>query len=84
MAKRNGEKRNESVAVAIDKDKGSQHALKWAVDHLISRGQSITLLHVKTKPSSIPTPSMPIYISLLLVYIARERDINACMQVGAT
>ncbi|PPR92658.1 hypothetical protein GOBAR_AA28018 [Gossypium barbadense] len=57
MAKRNGEKRNESVAVAIDKDKGSQHALKWAVDHLISRGQSITLLHVKTKPSSIPTPS---------------------------
>ncbi|KAL1059733.1 hypothetical protein V6Z11_1Z012100 [Gossypium hirsutum] len=42
---------------AIDKDKGSQHALKWAVDHLISRGQSITLLHVKTKPSSIPTPS---------------------------
>ncbi|XWS52331.1 hypothetical protein CRYUN_Cryun11dG0058600 [Craigia yunnanensis] len=57
MARRNGEKRDESVAVAIDKDKGSQYALKWAVDHLMSKGQTITLLHVKTKPSSIPTPT---------------------------
>ncbi|GMI81080.1 hypothetical protein like AT2G24370 [Hibiscus trionum] len=59
MARRNGGRRNESeaVAVAIDKDKGSQHAMKWAMDHLMSRGQSITLLHVKTKPSSIPNPS---------------------------
>ncbi|XVE98907.1 hypothetical protein REPUB_Repub03eG0149100 [Reevesia pubescens] len=59
MARRNGERRDESVAVAvaIDKDKGSQFALKWAVDHLMSRGQSITLLHVKTKPSSVPTPT---------------------------
>ncbi|XVE71949.1 hypothetical protein DITRI_Ditri10aG0191900 [Diplodiscus trichospermus] len=57
MARRNGEKREESVAVAIDKDKGSQYALKWAVDHLLSKGQSVTLLHVKTKPSSLPTPT---------------------------
>ncbi|KAK6272866.1 hypothetical protein POUND7_009949 [Theobroma cacao] len=58
MARRNnGEKRDESVAVAIDKDKSSQYALKWVVDHLMSRGQTITLLHVKTKPSSIPTPT---------------------------
>ncbi|XP_018725475.1 U-box domain-containing protein 52 [Eucalyptus grandis] len=53
----NGErKREENVAVAIDKDKASQHALKWTVDHLLSRGQALTLLHVKTRPSSIPTP----------------------------
>ncbi|XP_022731482.1 U-box domain-containing protein 35-like [Durio zibethinus] len=61
MARRNGERREENVAeavaVAIDKDKGSQYALKWAVDHLMSRGQSIALVHVKTKPSSIPTPN---------------------------
>ncbi|KAL4281218.1 hypothetical protein GQ457_03G044780 [Hibiscus cannabinus] len=46
-----------AVAVAIDKNKGSQHALKWAMDYLMSRGQSLTLLHVKTKPSSVPNPS---------------------------
>ncbi|XWS73378.1 hypothetical protein CRYUN_Cryun02cG0123200 [Craigia yunnanensis] len=57
MARRNGERRDDSVAVAIEKDKGSQYALKWAVDHLMSRRQSITLLHVKTKPSSVPSPS---------------------------
>lgn len=36
------------VAVAIDKDKGSQNALKWALDNIISRGQTITLIHVNT------------------------------------
>ncbi|KAL8488253.1 hypothetical protein ACS0TY_024051 [Phlomoides rotata] len=40
------------VAVAIDKDKGSQAALKWAVDHLLAKGKSVTLLHVKLKNSS--------------------------------
>lgn len=35
------------VAVAIDKDKGSQNALRWAVDNLMSRGQTLTLVHVK-------------------------------------
>ncbi|XP_073047691.1 U-box domain-containing protein 52-like [Primulina eburnea] len=37
------------VVVAIDKDKGSQGALKWAVDNLLSKGKSVTLLHVKLK-----------------------------------
>lgn len=37
-----GEKREESVAVAIDKDKRSEHAIKWAVDHLLARGQPLT------------------------------------------
>ncbi|KAK4793725.1 hypothetical protein SAY86_024160 [Trapa natans] len=50
-------KREESVAVAIDKDKASQYALKWAVDNLLAKGQQLTLLHVKTK-SSLPS-SMP-------------------------
>lgn len=54
MARRNHhDNREESVAVAIDKDKGSQYALKWAVDRLLSRGQSLTLIHVKQKRKTI-------------------------------
>ncbi|XP_022720880.1 U-box domain-containing protein 35-like [Durio zibethinus] len=43
---------NELVAVAVDKDKGSRHALRWAVEHLLSRGQTIVLIHVhKVSPN---------------------------------
>ena len=48
--------KKETVAVAIDKDKGSQYALKWAIEQILSKGQSVTLLHVKQNASSIPTP----------------------------
>ncbi|PNY15604.1 U-box domain-containing protein 35-like [Trifolium pratense] len=37
---------NGLVAVAIDKDKGSQYALKWAADNLLTRGQTVILIHV--------------------------------------
>lgn len=47
----NGDKKEEMVAVAIDKDKGSQAALKWAVDNLLSKGKRVTLIHVKQKTS---------------------------------
>ncbi|XP_065872010.1 U-box domain-containing protein 52-like [Euphorbia lathyris] len=47
MVRKGAEKGDQSVAIAIDKDKGSQHALKWAVDQFLSRGQSVTFLHVK-------------------------------------
>ncbi|KAM0943231.1 putative rossmann-like alpha/beta/alpha sandwich protein [Dioscorea sansibarensis] len=40
------------VAVAVDKDKSSQNALKWAVENIVQRGQTITLIHVKTKNSN--------------------------------
>ncbi|XP_010417189.1 PREDICTED: U-box domain-containing protein 52-like [Camelina sativa] len=50
---------NGVVAVAIDKDKSSQHALKWAVDHLLQRGQSVILVHVKLRPSPLTnSPSL--------------------------
>ncbi|XP_019058540.1 PREDICTED: U-box domain-containing protein 35 isoform X2 [Tarenaya hassleriana] len=39
------------VAVAIDNDKGSQHALKWTADNLVSKGQTIILIHVVLKSS---------------------------------
>uniref|UniRef100_A0A1D1Z0D0 RING-type E3 ubiquitin transferase n=1 Tax=Anthurium amnicola TaxID=1678845 RepID=A0A1D1Z0D0_9ARAE len=45
------------VVVAIDSDKGSQHALKWAADHLVPRGQIFVILHVRRKITTIPTPS---------------------------
>ncbi|XP_031378223.1 U-box domain-containing protein 35-like [Punica granatum] len=63
MAKR-GDKREESVAVAIDKDKASQYALKWAVDHLLGKGQVLTLLHIKTKASSITVSGIMISLHL--------------------
>ncbi|CAJ1972218.1 unnamed protein product [Sphenostylis stenocarpa] len=44
---------NGIVAVAIDSDKGSQNALKWSVDHLLTKGSSVVLIHVKQKPSSL-------------------------------
>lgn len=56
MARGGVEKKEEVVAVAIDKDKSSQYALKWTVDHLITKGQSISLVHVKNKASSVPNP----------------------------
>ncbi|KAK6927767.1 Protein kinase domain [Dillenia turbinata] len=48
------------VAVAIDKDKESRHALKWAIDHLLSRGQTVILIHVKHKASAVTgSPLLP-------------------------
>ncbi|GKB18798.1 U-box domain-containing protein 52 isoform X1 [Tanacetum coccineum] len=42
---------NKTIAVAIDRDKGSQSALKWTVDNLLRKGQIVYLLHVKVKQS---------------------------------
>ncbi|KAI9084507.1 hypothetical protein K1719_033495 [Acacia pycnantha] len=42
---------NGLVAVAIDKDKGSQQALKWAAESLLSKGQTVILIHVLNKSS---------------------------------
>ncbi|WCJ20046.1 protein kinase family protein [Euphorbia peplus] len=51
MVRKGAEKGDQSVAIAIDKDKGSQYALKWAVDQFLSRGQSVTFLHVRQTSS---------------------------------
>ncbi|KAG5244570.1 U-box domain-containing protein [Salix suchowensis] len=42
---------NGLIAVAIDKDKGSQIALKWAIDNLLVKGQTVILIHVNLKSS---------------------------------
>ncbi|XP_050215816.1 U-box domain-containing protein 51 isoform X3 [Mercurialis annua] len=38
-----------TTAVAIDKDKNSQHAVRWAIDHLIVNNPIIVLIHVRHK-----------------------------------
>ncbi|KAK7262045.1 hypothetical protein RIF29_28373 [Crotalaria pallida] len=43
---------NGLVAVAIDKDKGSPFALKFAADSLLTRGQTVILIHVLHGTSS--------------------------------
>ncbi|MCL7027925.1 hypothetical protein MKW94_023515 [Papaver nudicaule] len=57
MPKADEEKKESAaiVAVAVDKDKSSQYALKWAIDHLLGRGQTVTLIHVKQKSAPIPS-----------------------------
>ncbi|XP_074285379.1 U-box domain-containing protein 52-like isoform X2 [Silene latifolia] len=49
-------KGDESVVVAIDKDKWSQFAIKWASEHLLTKNKSVTLVHVKLRQSLTPTP----------------------------
>ncbi|KAG6585411.1 U-box domain-containing protein 35, partial [Cucurbita argyrosperma subsp. sororia] len=43
---------NQLVGIAIDKDKGSQNALKWATENLLQKSQTAILIHVKLRSSS--------------------------------
>lgn len=61
------------VAVAIDRDKNSQTALKWAVDNLLLKGQTVVLIHVKprslsTNPSTNSNSASIILSSLFLLH----------------
>lgn len=44
-----------TTVVAVDKDKNSNQAVKWAVDHLLSNMPLLVLVHVKiiTTPNSM-------------------------------
>ncbi|TKY48291.1 U-box domain-containing protein 35 [Spatholobus suberectus] len=39
----------DSTVIAIDSDRNSQHAVMWAVEHLLKKNASCTLIHVRTK-----------------------------------
>lgn len=43
---------NGLVAIGIDREKGSQNALRWAADNLVGKGQTVVLIHVVQRPSS--------------------------------
>ncbi|XP_068636217.1 U-box domain-containing protein 35-like [Aristolochia californica] len=47
-----------TTAVAIDRNKNSQHAVKWAVDHLLLNNPNIILIHVRNKNAIAPSFSM--------------------------
>lgn len=73
---------NGLIAVAIDKDKGSQAALKWAADNILSKGQTVILIHVvqKQNPTSASGKiNMPTYIHthryIVYAYINSKRII---------
>nr|CAB3445608.1 unnamed protein product [Digitaria exilis] len=42
-----------TAAVAVDGDRGSQYALKWAADHILSRRHCFFLVHVRRKHTSL-------------------------------
>lgn len=42
-----------NAAIAIDRDKNSQFAVKWAIDNLNLNG-FVTLLHVRTQQNLLP------------------------------
>ncbi|KAL9665619.1 hypothetical protein QQ045_021040 [Rhodiola kirilowii] len=54
------------VAVAIDRDKGSQYALKWAVENILSKGQTVVLIHVIKQSSG--HSSNPFFIETYFDY----------------
>ncbi|KAL6970648.1 non-specific serine,threonine protein kinase [Sarracenia purpurea var. burkii] len=67
---RNGEKKEvveRLVAVAVDKDKGSPYALKWAIDNLLNRGQTVVLVHVNVKPRDSSHHSAPRFTQASIV-----------------
>ncbi|CAI0387192.1 unnamed protein product [Linum tenue] len=41
--------RERVVAVAVDRDKSSIYALKWAITHIVTRHETLRLLHVKDR-----------------------------------
>lgn len=45
------------VAIAVNKGKISQAALKWAIENLVVGGRSVVLLHVRAKAQAFDPKS---------------------------
>lgn len=75
LGRKNG--RNGLVAVAIDKDKASQHAIKWATENLLSKGQTVILIHVIQKSSASSCTCCRVFMSCR---VAWPHAMHACMQ----
>lgn len=61
-------KGDENVVIAIDKDKWSQHAIKWASENVITKSKKVTLVHVKIRQSSTPLPGY-LFLNLIIIYL---------------
>lgn len=44
-----------STAIAVDKDKNSPHAVRWAVENLVKKNASVYLVHVRNNTSQPST-----------------------------
>ncbi|KAK9699560.1 hypothetical protein RND81_08G181400 [Saponaria officinalis] len=49
-------KGDEIVVVAVDKDKCSQYAIKWAAENILTKNKNVTLVHVKQRQPMAPIP----------------------------
>lgn len=58
------------VAVAIENNKTSQYAAKWAVDNLLPKDQSLLLIHVRQRAPSNPCNSLII----LFIYCSNHQN----------
>ncbi|KAE8676014.1 peptidyl-prolyl cis-trans isomerase CWC27-like protein [Hibiscus syriacus] len=62
-----------TTTVAIDKDKNSPHAVRWAVEHLVVSNPFVTLIHVKNKNRRHP---LSYIISLIKGDNDSDNDVN--------
>ncbi|EOY32182.1 Adenine nucleotide alpha hydrolases-like superfamily protein, putative [Theobroma cacao] len=75
----NGERREgreRLVAVAVDRDKSSQRALKWTVENFITRGQTVRLVHVIPRPPFNPNPASSFLLSVGIDDAVAERQLD--------
>lgn len=59
-----------TTMIAIDKDKNSQYAVKWAVDNLLSQSHNCILIHVRSQslhPSRYPSLSSAFIVSITII-----------------
>uniref|UniRef100_A0A804IBN6 RING-type E3 ubiquitin transferase n=1 Tax=Musa acuminata subsp. malaccensis TaxID=214687 RepID=A0A804IBN6_MUSAM len=71
------------VAVAVDKDKSSQAALKWALDNVVTKNQILILIHVNTKASPGNQEDAAAAVHELLVpfrCFCQRKDVN-CVDI---
>ncbi|KAJ8500012.1 hypothetical protein OPV22_010564 [Ensete ventricosum] len=71
------------VAVAVDKDKSSQAALKWALDNVVIKNQILILIHVNTKASSVNEEDAAAAVHELLLpfrCFCQRKDVN-CVEI---
>ena len=52
------DRRYRIVAVAVEKGNNNEYVFHWALDHLVSCGESLVLTHAPQPILTIPTPSM--------------------------
>ena len=75
------DRRYRIVAVDVDKGNNSEYVFHWALNHLVSHGESLVLIHVRQPILTIPTPSM-ISSSCFNILYGGWRVPNICRCVG--